>query len=470
MALTKIRGNTQILDLSVTNTQIAVKDAQNPLGILLSKIEDGELLVKSNGSVPFTAPVSGVVPTLNTHLATKGYVDGVAQGLDIKRSVRVVTQANVILSGTQTVDGVALAAGDRVLVAGQTVVSENGIYTVGTGVWARAEDADNTPAGEVTSGMFTFVEEGTVYASSGWVLTAANPIALGTTDLTFAQFSQAGVFIGGAGLTKLGNTIDVVSANGGIVVSTDNIALTLDGTTLAVGATGLKLADVGAGQVLVGDGVGHARGVTITGDITIDQAGVAVLTAGSVDGNAVANGSLALAKLASGGAGQLVVVGADGVPAYTTLSGDATISATGSLQLGAGSVSTVELADAAVTLAKLTPLAVGQVIIGTTGGTNTAVTLSGDVTITEAGVVVINAATVVRVADIVTREIPTGIVNGINDTFVLAFAPKVGKETVFVNGIMQDSGAGNDYTITADTITMLYALTAGDKIRVSYFK
>ncbi len=88
----------------------------------------------------------------------------------------------------------------------------------------------------------------------------------------------------------------------------------------------------------------------------------------------------------------------------------------------------------------------------------------------ETGVVTINPATVVRVADIITRETPTGLVNGVNDTYVLANTPKVGTESVYINGLLQDSGAGNDYTISGDTITMLYLLTSGDKIRISYFK
>ncbi len=547
MALTKIRGNTQIQALTVTNSEIALPDAANPLGILLTKIEDGTQLVKADGSVSFTAPISGVAPTDGGHLATKDYVDATAQGLDVKESVRVVATDNITMSGTQTIDGIVLDAGDRVLLAGQTNPVQNGIYTVNAGAWTRTPDA--TTAADVTPGLFTFVEEGTVGAGTGWVLTSTGPTTLGTTELPFAQFSAAGVIQSGAGLTKTGNTIDVVSANGAIVVNADNIALTLDGSTLSVGASGLKLADIGAGNVMVGDASGHGRGVTISGDITIDANGVASIAPGAVGAATIGNGSLALNKLVSGTAGQIIVVGADGVPAYVAMSGDASITAAGDLQLVANSVGTTEIAnaavtapklatdsvttikivdgavteaklasdsvstlkivdgavtgpkladdsvtsaklatdsvtadaiaddavdtaaivDAAVTLAKLETLASGTIIMGSGAG-NVAVTLSGDVTVSAAGVVTINPATVVRVTDIVKRETPVGAINGANTTFTLANTPKAGTVDVYVNGILQDEGAGNDYTISGDTIEMLYALTSGDKLRASYFK
>jgi hypothetical protein len=470
MALTKIRGNTQIIDLSVTNTQIAFPDAANPLGILLAKIEDGSLLVKSDGSVPFTAPISGVAPTQAGHLVTKSYVDSVSTGLDVKVSVRAIATSPVVLSGTQSVDGVALVPGDRVLLTGQTNLAENGIYDVSAGAWTRSPDADNNPAGEVTSGMFTFIEEGSVYAGSGWVLTTPNPIALDTTPLYFSQFSSAGLIQAGAGLTKTGSVIDVVSANGGIVVSADAIALTLADSTLAITSSGIKLASLAQGQILIGDASGVATAQTLSGDVTVTAAGVTTISNNVITNNKISTGTIGLDKLVSaGGAGQIIITDASGVPSYVVVSGDVTIDAAGSVQIVAGSVGTPELADAAVTLAKLTTLTPANLIIGTPSG-NASVTLSGDVTIDETGVVTINPATVVRVADIVKRENPTGNIDGTNFAYTVAFTPKVGTEDVYVNGVLQDSGAGNDYTISGSTITMLYALTAGDKIRVSYFK
>lgn len=161
--------------------------------------------------------------------ATKAYVDAARSGLDVKQSVRAATTANITLSGTQTIDGVALSAGDRVLVKDQSTASGNGIYVVAAGSWSRATDADSSA--EVSAGMFTFVEEGTANADSGWVLTTDGTITLGTTSLAFAQFSGAGQVTAGAGLTKTGSSIDVVTASSGrIVVNADSIDLATAGT------------------------------------------------------------------------------------------------------------------------------------------------------------------------------------------------------------------------------------------------
>ena len=165
-------------------------------------------------------------PTGAQDAATKAYVDAVKTGLDIKESVRAASTGNLTLSNTQTVDGVALAVGDRVLVKDQSTGSQNGIYVVASGAWTRAIDFDNTPGTEVTSGAFTFVEEGTTNADSGWVLTTNGTITIGTTALTFSQFSGAGQITAGAALTKTGNTLDVqVAANGGIEIVSDALQL-----------------------------------------------------------------------------------------------------------------------------------------------------------------------------------------------------------------------------------------------------
>lgn len=511
MSLTKIRGNTQIMDLSIGNAQIATN-----AGIELSKIQDGLLLVKADGSVNFTAPQVGVSPVLPSHLTTKEYVDSVATGLDVKVSVRAVSTSDIILSGAQTVDGVSLVAGDRVLVMGQTDSTLNGIYVVSAGAWARSDDADNSPAGEVTSGMFTFVEEGTTYAGAGFILTTANPIVLGTTGLQFAQFSSAGVVVGGAGLVKTGNVLDVVSANGGIVVNANDIALTLADGTLEITGSGLKLASLAEGKVLIGNASGVATAQDLSGAITIDAAGVTALGAGVVLNSNIAVGTIGLDKLVTGTAGQMIVLNGAGVPSYVTVSGDVSVSTAGvftivddavvtskiadaavttvkindlavttakinDLAVTTGkladlavttakiddlAVTTGKLADAAVTLGKLVALDPAKLVIGTASG-NAQVAISGDVTISEAGVATVNAATVVKVADIVTREVPTAL----SATEVqLANTPKPGTEHVFVNGLLMDVGAGNDYTISGSTITFAFSLNAGDKVRVSYYK
>ena len=181
-------------------------------------------------------------PTGAQDAATKAYVDAVKTGLDIKDSVRVATTANITLTGAQTIDGVSAVAGDRVLVKDQTTASQNGIYVVAVGAWTRATDADNSPAGEVTAGMFCFVEEGTLNADTGWVLTTNGAITLGTTALSFTQFSGAGQITAGNGLTKTGNTIDVVGTAGRIVANADSIDLAT--VSLGASSSALRVFDV----------------------------------------------------------------------------------------------------------------------------------------------------------------------------------------------------------------------------------
>jgi len=154
---------------------------------------DGKLNV--NGTNSMAGPlVLASDPTLALHAATKQYVDSIATGLDVKESVRVTTTANISLSGTQTIDAVALIVGDRVLVKDQIDSKENGLYDVSASGWLRSADADNSPAGEMTSGMFTFIEEGSA-SGTGWVLTTADPIIIGISNLIFSQFSDASVTI-----------------------------------------------------------------------------------------------------------------------------------------------------------------------------------------------------------------------------------------------------------------------------------
>lgn len=137
--------------------------------------------------------------------ATKYYVDSARSGLDVKNSVRAATVDNVVLNGEQTVDGVALVSGDRVLVKNQNDAKQNGIYIVSNTAWQRSDDADADSLGK---GAYTFVEEGNAWADSGWILTN-DTINIGTTSFNWVQFSSAGQSIAGTGLTKTGNTIDV---------------------------------------------------------------------------------------------------------------------------------------------------------------------------------------------------------------------------------------------------------------------
>jgi phage-related tail fiber protein len=203
---------------------LGIVDAMLAGSIPTAKLAEGADFIKRDGSVAMTGALTlSGAPTTALQAATKAYVDAAIQGLDIKGSSRVATTgANITLSGLQTIDGVSLVAGNRVLVKDQANASENGIYVVSSGAWTRATDADTNA--KVASGMYTFVSEGTVNHGYGWVLITPDPITLGTTALTFTQFNGVGSFVAGNGLTQTGNSIDVV-AGSGIAVAPDSVSL-----------------------------------------------------------------------------------------------------------------------------------------------------------------------------------------------------------------------------------------------------
>ena len=194
---------------------------------------NGNLTLTPNGTGTVTVP-SGYKDRAGfgaTSLVSKEYVDAVKVGLDFKDSVRVATTgSNISLSSAPAaIDGVTLSSDDRVLVKDQSTASQNGIYVFnGSGsAMTRATDADANA--EVTSGLFTFVTEGTVNADSGFVLTTDGSITVGTTSLAFAQFSGAGQITAGTGMTKTGNTLDVEVDGQSLEISSD--ALRIKGIT-----------------------------------------------------------------------------------------------------------------------------------------------------------------------------------------------------------------------------------------------
>jgi hypothetical protein len=244
-------------DNDVTESKIASNAVTAPKlaadAVTTAKIADDAVtaakvdLAGVSGTFTFTADkleVSGT-PTSANAVPNKSYVDSVAAGLaDVKNSCRVATTGSLLATrasnvvtadangsiNTAGIDGVTtLALNDRVLLKNQQNPIDNGIYTItdlGSGgtpwVLTRATDADSSS--EVTPGMFTFIEEGTQNGDTGWLLTSDAPIVLNTDDLVFTQFSSAGVIQAGDGLTKTGNTLDVVAGNG-IVVNANDVAV-----------------------------------------------------------------------------------------------------------------------------------------------------------------------------------------------------------------------------------------------------
>lgn len=182
-------------------------------------------------------------PSNATHAATKGYVDSVAEGLHIHASAVAATTANIDLAteleNGDVLDGVTLATGNRVLVKNQSNAAQNGIYVVqASGAAVRATDFD-APA-EVDGGDFIFVTGGTVNDNTGWVQTSTGVTTIGTDPITFTQFSGAGTYQAGNGLTLSGN-IFVIDTG---VTADLSTAQTLSNKTLtSPKVSGLYLSD-----------------------------------------------------------------------------------------------------------------------------------------------------------------------------------------------------------------------------------
>ena len=564
MPITKIKKS-QLDALTIVNADIDASAA-----IASSKLADGANFTKKDGSVAFTADQSfggfkatGLgTPTNTTDAATKAYVDSVAQGLSVKTAVRAATTANITLSGTQTIDGVALIAGDRVLVKNQTTTTQNGVYDVAAGAWARSADSDTGP--ELVN-AFYFVTLGTTLQATGWTQSTPGPITIGSTAIVFNQFSGAADFQAGNGLTKTGLTFDVGTASSArIVVNADNIDLATSGATAGTygrvtvdvygrvtsgtaensdnvteGSTNLFFTNVRAqnaitggastivtsnltiNRALVSDGtgkvaisavtsteLGYLTGVTsaiqtqLNGKQGLDSTltALAGLTT-AADQLIYATGvdTFAMASLttfgrsliddadASAGRTTLGVVIGTNVQAWDadldaiaalagtsgflkktaantwsldtstyltanqsiTLSGDASGSGTTAITVTLASVGT------AGTYTKVTTDAKGRVTSGTTLGT-------GDL-----------PAGTMNSSNFVVRETPSPAPNGVATTFTCTGNAIAGSERVYLNGVLMEPGAGNDYTVgtlSPLTITFLFVPTPTDKIRINYLK
>ena len=228
--------------------------------------ETANTLVLRDGNGRFKA----ATPNADLDVANKGYVDAARTGLDVKASVKVATTAAItIASGLEAgdvIDGYTLVAGDRVLVKNQSTASENGIYIASvSGAPSRATDADNNA--EVTPGMFTFVENGTTNADSGWVLITDGDITVGTTGLAFSLFSVAGNILAGDGLSKTGDVLNV-NVGTGIEIHSDALRIKSDAAGAGLGYdAGVLSVNIGSttGLQITSDNVGIKLDAAIAG-------------------------------------------------------------------------------------------------------------------------------------------------------------------------------------------------------------
>lgn len=349
MASTQIRGNTQILDASIADAKIAPA-----AGIQTTKLQDGSKFIKSDGSVPFTADqpfggfkITGLGDPINpTDAATRQWVlANVAGGVVAAQTAKAASTGNLTLSGTQTVDGIALSSGDVVLVKSQTAPAQNGLYVVAASAWARHASMDTWAE---VPGMIVSVQQGTTNADTVWLSTADPGGTLGTTSITFAQIPGPSDVLAGAGLVRTGQVIDLVAADTSLTVNPDSVGVKVDPArciTTAVGGIGVN-------------------------------------------------------------------------PDNTTI-------------------------EANANALRVKPASIGDAQL---------------------------ASTYQKQANIVVRETPSGSINGANVTFGLAATPVANTEEIFLNGLLLEPGAGNDYTISGATITMLTAPATGDRLKARYLK
>ena len=226
--------------VSITSGVSSVSGTANQI-VTSSTTGDITLSLSSTAVFPGTVTLNAD-PTQALQAATKQYVDAVAQGLHIHASCVTATTGNIDLStgleAGDTIDGVTLVAGDRVLVKNQSTTSQNGIYNaVTSGAAVRATDFNE--ASEIQGGDFVFVTGGTVNDNTGYVQ-VEKVTTLGTDPIVFVQFSGAGTYLAGNGLTLTGNTFTIDT---GITVDKTTAQTLTNKTLTSPVVSGLYLSD-----------------------------------------------------------------------------------------------------------------------------------------------------------------------------------------------------------------------------------
>jgi len=230
-----LRGSTQIVDATINRPKLDI-DFLN-----------GSNWDITNGANDFT--ITGLVAGANANDAVNyQQLLDLTNGIEKRFVARVRAQGNVAaLTGTQTIDTVALVDGDTILCDQQTTTTQDGLYIVRAAAWERHPMWDT---GEDVGAYFIFVKEGTD-DNSGFVCSNnTGSDIVGTDDLVFNQFSGAGSLNAGAGLVQNGSDFDVVSADLSLSVAADNMQVnigTTNGTSLEVSASGLEIPSIVTG-------------------------------------------------------------------------------------------------------------------------------------------------------------------------------------------------------------------------------
>ena len=291
----------KIADDAVTTAKIADNAITNAL-MADAAVDTAELAANAvtaakmdlTDTFDFTSgTVSVAAPTADAHAATKSYVDNAAVGLYWKQPVRVHTTSNITLSGTQTIDGVSVVADDRVLVKSQTDASENGIYVAAAGSWSRSSDMD---ASDEFSGTAVFVKEGTLGADTAFVCTNDTDVTVGTTDVAFVQFAGNGTVQGGDGIAVTGTSVAVdLATTPGLEFSSGKLQAKIKANS-GIGLDGTGLSVLAKAGIQIDSADGNLK-LRLDG-LTLAQSASGVKVAdGGVDTTQLADDAVTLAKV-----------------------------------------------------------------------------------------------------------------------------------------------------------------------------
>ena len=344
---------------------------QSGLNITNSTINSTTIGAISPSSAAFTTATVSTAPVSGTDVVNKNYLEFFAAGISWKQPVVCGTTANITLSGLQTLDGVTVVAGDRVLVKNQSTTSQNGIYLASATAWSRAPDADTWD--ELISAI-CFVESGSTLAGSAWYCTIQPGGTIGTTAITWSNFSVAATYTAGTGLTLAGNQFSITNT-GVTAAAYGSASKTLTATVNAQGQlTSLADTNIAISNSQV-SGLGtmstqDANSVTITGG-TLNGVTIGGSSAGAITGTTITATTF-------NGAG----TGLTGTASSLSIGGNAATatSATTATNLSGGAAGSLPYQSATATTAMLAAGTNGQVLTLASGIPSWATPTTGTVT------------------------------------------------------------------------------------------
>jgi hypothetical protein len=339
---------------------------QSGLNITNSTINSTTIGAITPSSAAFTTASVSTAPVSGNDIVNKTYLDYFAAGISWKQPVDCGTTANITLSGLQTLDGVTVVAGSRVLVKNQTTTSQNGIYLASATAWSRAPDADTWD--ELISAI-CFVESGTTLAGSAWYCTIQPGGTIGTTAITWSNFSVAANYSAGTGLS-LNSYVFSITNTGVTAAAYGSASKTLTATVNAQGQLTV-LADTNIA-------ITNAQ-VSGLGTMSTQDANSVTITGGTINGTAI-GGTTAAAVNATTftGAG----TGLTGTATSLSIGGNAATatSATTATNLAGGAAGSVPYQSASSTTALLPAGSNGQVLTLAAGIPSWATPTTGTVT------------------------------------------------------------------------------------------